>query len=142
MAADRYSINKSWDHVQSRFVGTGHGDMTKFEWGKHAHRFFITICSLDRLINLTGFRMHQGSNQHRDTIASHVGHYDMLSFFAVAQNDSIGRVRYQLLEVYILIFHFPTHRLTPFVDLLQKMLQPCGPPPAKDEDVAEGGEDA
>jgi hypothetical protein len=39
------------------------------------------------------------SNQHRDTIASHIGHYDMLSFFAVAQNDSIGRVRYQLLEV-------------------------------------------
>ena len=27
------------------------------------------------------------------------GHYDMISFFAVAQNDSIGRVRYQLLEV-------------------------------------------
>ena len=72
MAADRYSINKSWDHIQSKFVGTGHSDMTKFEWG---------------------------SNQHRDTICSHIGHYDMLSFFAVAQNDSVGRVRYQLLEV-------------------------------------------
>ena len=74
MAADRYSINKSWDHIQNKFVGTGHSDMTKFEWG---------------------------SNQHRDTIASNIGHYDMLSFFAVAQNDSIGRVRYQLLEVFI-----------------------------------------
>jgi splicing factor 3B subunit 5 len=73
-AADRFSINKSWDHIQSKFVGTGHSDMTKFEWA---------------------------SNQHRDTIASHIGHHDMLSFFAIAQNDSIGRVRYQLLEVRI-----------------------------------------
>jgi len=39
------------------------------------------------------------ANQHRDTAASHIGHYDMLSLFAVAQNDSIGRVKYQLLEV-------------------------------------------
>lgn len=38
-------------------------------------------------------------NQHRDTYASYLGHYDMLSYFAVAQNDSIGRVRYQMLEV-------------------------------------------
>lgn len=74
MAADRFSINKSWDQIQSKFVGTGHADMTKFEWA---------------------------SNQHRDSIASHIGHYDMLSYFAVAQNDSVGRVRYQLLEVRI-----------------------------------------
>eukprot|EP00619_Florenciella_sp_RCC1007_P000042 CAMPEP_0205922082 /NCGR_PEP_ID=MMETSP1325-20131115/13894_1 /ASSEMBLY_ACC=CAM_ASM_000708 /TAXON_ID=236786 /ORGANISM="Florenciella sp., Strain RCC1007" /LENGTH=88 /DNA_ID=CAMNT_0053290035 /DNA_START=34 /DNA_END=300 /DNA_ORIENTATION=+ len=86
MAADRQNINKSWDHIQNKYVGTGHSDMTKFEWA---------------------------SNQHRDTAASHIGHYDMLSYFAVAQNDSIGRVRYQLLE---------------------KMLQPCGAPPAKQED--------
>mmetsp|Transcript_46188 Transcript_46188/g.80777 ORF Transcript_46188/g.80777 Transcript_46188/m.80777 type:complete len:91 (+) Transcript_46188:98-370(+) len=86
MAADRFSFNKSFEHVQNKFVGTGHSDITKFEWA---------------------------SNQHRDTLASHIGHNDMLSYFAVAQNDSIGRVRYQLLE---------------------KMLQPCGPPPVKDDD--------
>jgi len=84
MAADRFSINKSFDHVQSKFVGTGHSDISKFEWA---------------------------SNQHRDTLASNIGHYDMLSFIAVAQSDSVGRVRYQLLE---------------------KMLQPCGPPPARE----------
>jgi splicing factor 3B subunit 5 len=72
MAADRFSFNKSFEHVQNKFVGTGHSDITKFEWA---------------------------SNQHRDTMASHIGHSDMLSYFAVAQNDSIGRVRYQLLEV-------------------------------------------
>jgi splicing factor 3B subunit 5 len=43
---------------------------------------------------------------HRDTLASHVGHYDQLSFYAVAQNESIGRVRAQMIE---------------------KMVQPCGP---------------
>lgn len=75
MAADRFSFNKSFEHIQSKFVGTGHSDITKFEW-----------------VN----------NQHRDTLASHIGHYDMLSYIAVAQNDSIGRVKYQLMEVYII----------------------------------------
>ena len=54
------------------------------------------------------------SGLHRDTIASNLGHFDMLCYFAVAQNDSIGRVRYQLLE---------------------RMLQPCGPPPEKEEET-------
>jgi len=77
---------KNFEAVQSRHVGTGHSDLTKYEWAV---------------------------NQHRDTLASHIGHYDMMSYFAVAQNDSIGRVRYQLLE---------------------KMLSPCGPPPAKQDE--------
>ena len=80
--ADRFTVNKNWDHLQSRHTGTGHADTTKHEWA---------------------------ANQHRDTLASNVGHYDMLSFIAVAQSDSVGRVRYQLLE---------------------KMLQPVGAPPA------------
>mmetsp|Transcript_17933 Transcript_17933/g.53357 ORF Transcript_17933/g.53357 Transcript_17933/m.53357 type:complete len:83 (-) Transcript_17933:69-317(-) len=81
MAADRMNINRSWEHIQQKFVGTGHVDMTKFEWA---------------------------SNIHRDSLASHLGHHDMLTYLAVAQGDSIGRTRYTLLE---------------------KMLQPCGPPP-------------
>lgn len=52
-------------------------------------------------------------NQHRDTLASHLGHYDMLSYFAAAENEAVGRVRYNMLE---------------------KMLQPCGPPPQKEDD--------
>ena len=66
-----------------RHVGVGSADSTKHEWAVH---------------------------QHRDTLASNIGHYDMLSFIALAQSESVGRVRYQLLE---------------------KMLQPCGPPPPK-----------
>jgi len=49
-------------------------------------------------------------NHHRDAMASHIGHSDLLAYFAVAEGEAIGRVRYTLLE---------------------KMLQPCGPPPTK-----------
>ena len=39
------------------------------------------------------------TNQHRDTLSSHISHFDSLAYFAVAQNDSIGRVKSQLLQV-------------------------------------------
>ena len=61
------------------------------------------------------FRSEWGTNQHRDTVASHIAHFDMLSYFAVAENEAIGRVRYNLQE---------------------KMLQPCGPPPEKEDEDA------
>ena len=32
MAADRMNINRSWEHIQQKYVGTGHVDMSKFEW--------------------------------------------------------------------------------------------------------------
>lgn len=35
----------------------------------------------------------------RDSLASHVGHYDRLSYMAMAQNESIARLRYQFLTV-------------------------------------------
>lgn len=52
-------------------------------------------------------------NQHRDTFASIIGHHPMLHYVSVVENESIGRVRYSLIE---------------------KMLAPCGRPPPKDED--------
>ena len=39
------------------------------------------------------------TNQHRDSYATHIGHHDQMVYFALAQNDAVGRVRYQLLEV-------------------------------------------
>ena len=78
-------INK--DQLRAKYIGTGDADMTKYEW--------VT-------------------NMHRDTMASHVGHYDQMSYYAVAQNESLGRVKKEFLE---------------------KMLEPCGKPPvgAKEE---------
>jgi len=39
------------------------------------------------------------TNQHRDTYASYVGHPHLLNYFAVAQNESVGRVKYEFLQV-------------------------------------------
>mmetsp|Transcript_54068 Transcript_54068/g.131250 ORF Transcript_54068/g.131250 Transcript_54068/m.131250 type:complete len:93 (+) Transcript_54068:257-535(+) len=81
----------STEQLKARYVGTGHADISKHEWM---------------------------TNQHRDTYSSIIGHYDQLSYYAVAQNKSIGRSR---------------------LDFLKKMVQPCGPPPKPKgvEDVVE-----
>ncbi|CAK9305026.1 unnamed protein product [Gordionus sp. m RMFG-2023] len=78
---DRYNILSQLEHLQSKYVGTGHADTTKWEW--------VT-------------------NQHRDSIASYLGHYDLTNFITITQNECKARVKHNLME---------------------KMLQPCGPPP-------------
>ena len=76
-------------HTQAKYVGTGHADVTRFEWAV---------------------------NIHRDSYASFVGHHALVSYMALAENESVGRQKYVC---------------------LQKMLQPCGLPPAKTEEAAE-----
>ncbi|ELR14735.1 splicing factor 3b subunit 5, putative [Acanthamoeba castellanii str. Neff] len=51
-------------------------------------------------------------NQQRDSLASYMGHFSMLEYFAIAENESIGRIKY---------------------NLLQKMIRPCGNPPPTEE---------
>lgn len=91
-AADRFNVNtslsKNWEHLQNKYVGTGHPDISKHEWAV---------------------------NQHRDTAASLLGHPDMLQYIAAAENVSVGRAKYNLLE---------------------SMLSPCGPAPAAQAKVA------
>uniref|UniRef100_A0A9J7Y731 Splicing factor 3B subunit 5 n=1 Tax=Cyprinus carpio carpio TaxID=630221 RepID=A0A9J7Y731_CYPCA len=84
---DRYNIHSQLEHLQSKYIGTGHADTSKWEW----------------LVN-----------QHRDSYCSYMGHFDLLNYFAVAENESKARVRFNLME---------------------KMLQPCGPPADKPEDA-------
>ena len=75
------------EQLKARYVGTGHADVSKHEWL---------------------------SNQHRDTYASILGHHDQLLYYATAENESLARVR---------------------LNMLHKMVQPCGPPPpTKDVD--------
>ena len=71
-AADRFNINSQLEHLQSRYVGTGHADTNRFEWAV---------------------------NVHRDSYASYFGHHSMLQYFAVAENESIGRVKYNMMQV-------------------------------------------
>ena len=83
---DRYNIHSQLEHLQSKYIGTGHADTSRWEW-------------------LT--------NQHRDSYASYVGHFDLLNFIAIAENETKARVRFNFME---------------------RMLQACGPPLEKAED--------
>nr|XP_019709976.1 uncharacterized protein At4g14342 [Elaeis guineensis] len=65
---------------QAKYVGTGHAD-------------------LNRLMNIQ-----------RDSYASYIGHYPLLAYFAIAENESIGRECY---------------------NFMQKILLPCGLPPER-----------
>ncbi|XP_066352383.1 uncharacterized protein At4g14342 [Miscanthus floridulus] len=85
-ASDRFNINSQLEHLQAKYVGTGHADLSRFEWAV---------------------------NIQRDSYASYIGHYPMLAYFAIAENESIGRECY---------------------NFMQKMLLPCGLPPERDED--------
>mmetsp|Transcript_23762 Transcript_23762/g.52128 ORF Transcript_23762/g.52128 Transcript_23762/m.52128 type:complete len:103 (+) Transcript_23762:83-391(+) len=87
--SDRMNINSQIEHLQAKYVGTGHADITKFEWAL---------------------------NIHRDSYASYIGHHNMLAYFGVVENESVGRVKYEF---------------------LQKMLLPCGIPPKREDDEDE-----
>lgn len=52
-------------------------------------------------------------NQHRDSYASYIGHHAMVEYFAVTENETKTRVKF---------------------NFLQKMMQPCGLPLEKPED--------
>ena len=61
--SDRMSINSQIEHLQAKYVGTGHADLTRFEWAL---------------------------NIHRDSYASYVGHHNMLAYFATVENEVGG----------------------------------------------------
>ncbi|KAF8205625.1 splicing factor 3B subunit 5/RDS3 complex subunit 10 [Mycena galopus ATCC 62051] len=85
MANVRYTANTQLEHLHARYTGTGHGDLSKYDWVTH---------------------------QHRDTLASIVGHPTLTSFWHRGRRIQ-GPIKFEMTE---------------------KMLQPCGPPPRKDED--------
>jgi splicing factor 3B subunit 5 len=81
--SDRMSINSQIEHLQAKYIGTGHADLTKFEWAL---------------------------NIHRDSYASYIGHHNMLAYFATVQNESIGRVKYEFLQKMLLPCGIPPKR--------------------------------
>lgn len=56
------------------------------------------------------WRSEWATSQHRDSIASYLGHYSIIDYFAIAEGVSAGRAKFNLLE---------------------RMHRPCGPPPRK-----------
>ena len=67
---DRYHILSQMEHLQSKYVGTGHADTSKWEW----------------LLQ-----------QHRDSLASIVMHNDLLSYVSIAENETRARMRFNLM---------------------------------------------
>ncbi|KAI0496595.1 hypothetical protein KFK09_022915 [Dendrobium nobile] len=37
-ASDRFNINSQLEHLQAKYVGTGHSDMNRFEWAVNIQR--------------------------------------------------------------------------------------------------------
>ncbi|KAJ4806711.1 hypothetical protein LUZ62_019277 [Rhynchospora pubera] len=66
-ASDRFNINSQLEHLQAKYVGTGHAD--------------------------------QNLNINRDSYASYIGRHPMLAYIAIAENESIGRERYNFMQV-------------------------------------------
>lgn len=78
------------EHLYSKYHGCGHADMSKWYLysTNHSLREFIT-------------------GVHRDSNASHVGHFSRLAYMAVAENEPIAKTRFKLLEVTLsLIFTY------------------------------------
>jgi len=70
--ADKLRAQQQLEALQTRYVGTGHADTTKFEWA---------------------------SNIQRDSYASYVGHPPLLSYMAIGMGECREKVRAQMIEV-------------------------------------------
>jgi splicing factor 3B subunit 5 len=121
--SDRININSQIEHLQAKYVGTGHADFTKFEWAV---------------------------NMHRDSYASYIGHHNLLAYFALVENESVGRTRCgvwpmcgwqggcsgvaALRRNCLTLASARCCFAAPRYNFLQKMLLPCGIPPAQKED--------
>ncbi|EPZ36197.1 Splicing factor 3B subunit 5/RDS3 complex subunit 10 domain-containing protein [Rozella allomycis CSF55] len=76
-----------------------------FQVPRHWKYRYHQIVTLSRILNSEWL-----NTQHRDSLASFVSHQNLLRYFSIAENESIERTR---------------------LNLLDKMIQPCGPPPKK-----------
>ena len=94
------------------------------------------------------------TNQHRDTYASFIGHSSLLAYFAIAENESIGRMKYNFLQVhhqsqysFLLIWlgldwDWIGIGWVQYLDFVkQNMVKPCGVSPHKEEEEEEEEED-
>lgn len=67
-----YTANTQLEALHSRYTGTIHPDVTKHEWLSH---------------------------QHRDTLASIVGHPSLLSYNAIAEGECRARIKHEICQV-------------------------------------------
>ena len=64
--------------------------------------FLLLYCSVPSVLFCGFFLLYFSEwvvNQHRDSIASYIGHDNLLSYFGVVENETKARVKYNLLQV-------------------------------------------
>ena len=61
---------------------------------------FVVLHSYNNFLVCCGFS-EWAVNIQRDSYASYIGHDPLLAYFAVAENESIGRERYAFMQVII-----------------------------------------
>ncbi|XP_020860079.2 splicing factor 3B subunit 5-like, partial [Phascolarctos cinereus] len=82
---DRYTIHSQLEHLPSKYISTGHADTTKWEWPVNQHCHLYCSCG---------------------------GHFDLLNYFAIPENESKAHMHFNLM----------------------KLLQLCGPQAKKPEE--------
>lgn len=117
--------------VHSRYTGTGHPDITK-QCAQAAGQIMTRRLSVSLSVPHSEWITHQ----HRDTYASIIGHPPLLSYVSVADGESIGRAKFEMCEVRDSVKLASRSALSLLTGLpdIQRMLQPCGPPPAREDD--------
>ena len=59
------------DHLQQRWIGTGHADLSRWEWAVH---------------------------QQRDSYTTYISRASLLDYFAIAHGQTRQRVRYEFIK--------------------------------------------
>ena len=92
---ERYSAHAQLEHLQAKYVGTGHSDTTKL----CAPQLFFSLPATHLTLAHSILCSEWGVNQHRDSLALYVGFDSLSQYIAVAENESIGRVKFNCLQV-------------------------------------------
>ncbi len=69
--SERENLNNNFEALKNKYIGTGHSDITRWEFG---------------------------TNMQRDMLASHIGHKSRLLFMSIAQNENLYRTRINMLD--------------------------------------------
>ena len=115
--SDRFNVNTSlsrnWEHVNTKFVGTGHPDISRqCVWQAEP----LVLSPWPPSLTPSPPPAHTllpsefASHHHRDTHSTLLGHSDMLLFASAAEGVTSARMKFMLLE---------------------RMAAPVGPPPAQ-----------
>lgn len=93
-------------HRQAKHVGTGHADLSRFEWAVNIHRdrCRYTLGAASGCIAPLFFFLFRAFSHiffsklfPHCSYASYIGHHSLLSYLAVAENESIGRTKYNFM---------------------------------------------